>query len=116
MAVKRRQIFCRFVNAGAFLDEIVVFPVLVELRFPHDSASFDAPVILGNRERILFANFRNPDALDVLSIGNDEMWIGGGPEEVGVESGNIAVWRIVCRGVARVRQRSTTCHRTAVPE
>ncbi len=87
MAVKRWQYRLRFVHPAAFLHELVVFAVIVQGCFAHHAAPFDAPVILGNRERIFFSNFDDADAFDVLPIRDREVRIRRGAQKIRVESG-----------------------------
>src|SRR5262245_3371328 len=83
---------------------MIVFAIFVEFGFADDAAAFNAPVILSNRERIFFADFRDLDALDRLSIRDHEMWCGRGSEKISVESWNVAGRRKVRRIIAAVRQ------------
>ena len=55
MAVERRQLRRQFVVARDFLHELVVFAIMIERRFAHEAAAFDAPMVLRDRERIFSA-------------------------------------------------------------
>ena len=52
MAVKRRQLLRQFVVPRDLLHEFVVFAIMLDRRFAHEAAAFDAPVILRDRKRV----------------------------------------------------------------
>ena len=66
MGVKGGKVVRQFFVARDLLHELVVAAVTIDRRFAHESATFDAPVILRDRERICARTFLNCHALDRL--------------------------------------------------
>src|SRR5438270_1996056 len=87
MRVKRWQNLLRFVDAGAFLDEIVVLAITIERCLADNAAAFDARMVLRARKWIFFSDFRDLHALDVLAIRDREMRIRRSAQKIRVESG-----------------------------
>src|SRR6202011_562749 len=52
MAVNRRQLRGQFFVARDLLYELGIFAVMLERRFAHQSAAFDAPMVLRERKRV----------------------------------------------------------------
>ena len=86
MAVERWHHGLRLIHPAAFLHELVVFAVTVQGRFTHHAAAFDAPMFLCAGERIFLSDFCHAHAFDVLAIGDREMRIARGPQQIGIKS------------------------------
>src|SRR5439155_26948492 len=85
-------------------NEFVIFSVMLEGRFADETAAFNTPMLLRQRERIFAASLFNFHALNFFSVSDGKVGIGCRPQQVTVE---ISLIRYSCRlldRAARVRQ------------
>src|SRR5207245_10033140 len=67
MAVERWHYRLRFVHAAAFFYELIVLAIFVEGCFAHDTAAFDAPMLLRARKRVFPSDFRDPHVVNLFA-------------------------------------------------
>ena len=85
MRVERRKFFRQLFVARDLHYEILVCAVTIERRLAHQSAAFDAPMLLRDGQRVLGPGLFNLDAFHRFPVGHDEMRIENGAQEIGVE-------------------------------
>ena len=90
MRVKGWQRTRFFVIARDLLHELVILAVTIDRRFAHEPTTFDAPVILRDRERICARNFLDRHAVDRLTVSDDVMRIVRCAQKISIESGFFA--------------------------
>ncbi len=77
----------QFLVARNFFHELIVFAVMLDRGFPHETAPFNAEMFLCDRERIFLSHFRDFHALDPLAIGHDEVRIGSRAQKISIKAG-----------------------------
>src|SRR6185369_13303487 len=92
MRVERGQSCRQFVVPSYLAYKFIVPAIMLDRCFAHETAAFDAPVILRDRERVRVAHFRHLDPFDRLAVDRNKMWVRAVAQKVGIEARFLTNW------------------------